>query len=323
MEVPDLGSSAIWSLDDHVSVVDQVEVSVVWERWDNVEVSLNIKTESFVELTLSWFTLPFVNVDNIPLLMDLVVSLVDTDVSVFLINSTLNFHYLSSLVDNLRSLVSEELPPSWVGSGTSDIGRSSISLNVKWVALPVVILDGLGDLIEVPLLSSNISSPSLQPNIVGTVALNDSLEWQSWSDVEWSVDVKTEFFIDSLGSILCLGIQIENLPSLVGSVVSTMNLNSLHFFILSLEYIKASVGFLDIAEVLTLEYEDLPPSWVGAPDLHVLCLSWALDIPWLVIQSSSDSQGLLVEVPNLGSSTVWNLNDHVSVVNQVKVSVIW
>jgi hypothetical protein len=47
------------------------------------------------------------------------------------------------------------------------------------VALPVVVLDGLGDLIEVPLLSGSVSSPSLQPNIVGTVTLNDSLEWQS------------------------------------------------------------------------------------------------------------------------------------------------
>jgi hypothetical protein len=47
------------------------------------------------------------------------------------------------------------------------------------VALPVVVLDGLGDLIEVPLLSSGILSPSLEPDVVGTVAFNDSLEWQS------------------------------------------------------------------------------------------------------------------------------------------------
>jgi hypothetical protein len=47
------------------------------------------------------------------------------------------------------------------------------------VRLPVVVLDGLGDLIEVPLLSSGVLSPSPQPDIVGTVAFSDSLEWQS------------------------------------------------------------------------------------------------------------------------------------------------
>jgi hypothetical protein len=37
----------------------------------------------------------------------------------------------------------------------------------------------------------------------------------------------------------------------------------------------------------------------------------------LVIVSGSDSQGLLMEVPDLGSSTVWNLDDHISVVDQI------
>jgi len=47
------------------------------------------------------------------------------------------------------------------------------------VRLPVVVLDGLGDLVEVPLLLSHILSPSLEPDVVGTVALSNSLEWQS------------------------------------------------------------------------------------------------------------------------------------------------
>jgi hypothetical protein len=46
------------------------------------------------------------------------------------------------------------------------------------VRLPVVVLDGLGDTIEVPLLGFYIVSPSLQPNIVGTVALSNSVEWK-------------------------------------------------------------------------------------------------------------------------------------------------
>jgi hypothetical protein len=71
VEVPDLSSSAIWNLDDHVSVVDQVKVSVLWQLRDNVEVSLNIESELFVKLSLTWLTLPLVDVNNIPLLIDL------------------------------------------------------------------------------------------------------------------------------------------------------------------------------------------------------------------------------------------------------------
>jgi hypothetical protein len=52
-------------------------------------------------------------------------------------------------------------------------------LDIKRVGFPVVILDGLGDLIKVPLLGSGVLSPSLQGNIVGTLALSNSLEWKS------------------------------------------------------------------------------------------------------------------------------------------------
>jgi hypothetical protein len=46
---------------------------------------------------------------------------------------------------------------------------------------------------------------------------------------------------------------------LVGTVVSWVYLDLLHFLILSLEYVKAFVGFLDVAEVFTLVNEDLEP----------------------------------------------------------------
>jgi hypothetical protein len=51
--------------------------------------------------------------------------------------------------------------------------------------------------------------------------------------------------------------------------------------------------------------------------LHVICSSSTLDIPRLVVVSCSYSQGLLMEVPDLGSSSIINLNDHVSVIDQV------
>jgi hypothetical protein len=112
VEVPDLGSSAIWNLDDHVPVVDKVEISVVWKLRYNVEVSLYIKTESFIELSFSWLTLPFINVDNVPLLMDFIGLFVDCNISILLINLSLYLNDLSSFVDNGRSLISENLPPS-------------------------------------------------------------------------------------------------------------------------------------------------------------------------------------------------------------------
>jgi hypothetical protein len=46
------------------------------------------------------------------------------------------------------------------------------------VRLPVVVLDGLRDAVEVPLLGLGVVSPSLQPDVVGTVALSNSVEWK-------------------------------------------------------------------------------------------------------------------------------------------------
>jgi len=104
------------------------------------------------------------------------------------------------------------------------------------VRFPVVVLECLGDFIEVPLLGSDILSPSLQPNIVGSVAFSDSLHWHSRSDVEWSVDVEAEFLVESLCSDFVSLIDVDNLPSLVFStsllVVSVGNSDSLTFFVL-------------------------------------------------------------------------------------------
>jgi hypothetical protein len=67
--------------------------------------------------------------------------------------------------------------------------------------------------------------------------------------------------------------------------------------------------------LVVLIFENLPPSWVGWPDLHVLCFTRALDIKWLVVVSGPDGQRLLMEVPDLSLSSIWSLDDHVSVVN--------
>jgi len=57
-----------------------------------------------------------------------------------------------------------------------------------------------------------------------------------------------------------------------------VNLNFLTFKILTVVYIKAFAGFLNIAEVLSAINKDLPPSRVGAPDLHIFSSSRVLDI---------------------------------------------
>jgi hypothetical protein len=103
-------------------------------------------------------------------------------------------------------------------------------------------------------------------------------------------------------------------------VIVTPDTNSLTFYIFTTYNIKYFiVSPIDELTLLVLEY--LEPSRVSAPDLHVVGFTSVLDIPRLIIVSSSDGQRLLVEVPDLSSSTVWSLNHKVSVVDQIKVSV--
>jgi hypothetical protein len=91
--------------------------------------------------------------------------------------------------------------------------------------------------------------------------------------------MESELLIQSFGLSLCFLVKIENLPSLVGSVVSVVYLNFLALLIFTLVDIKASIGFLDVAEMLSLVDKDLEPSRVGAPDLHIVGLTSTLDIP--------------------------------------------
>ena len=112
MEIPYLSISSIGCLQDHVSVVDEIKVSAIWEFGDDVEVSFDIKSESFIEFSFSWFTLPFIDVDNVPLLVDSSMLWMDDDVSVFLVNTTSNVSYLTLLIGEESTVHSEHLPPS-------------------------------------------------------------------------------------------------------------------------------------------------------------------------------------------------------------------
>lgn len=112
MEIPNLCVSTIWSFDDHVSVVNQIKVSVFFHLGNNVEVFFNNKSELFIELSLFGFSFPFINIDDIPLLVKSIVSVINTNLSTLLIDIADNFHNLSSLIDDVVVLESEHLVPS-------------------------------------------------------------------------------------------------------------------------------------------------------------------------------------------------------------------
>jgi hypothetical protein len=213
----------------------------------------------------------------------------------------------------------EELPPSW-GHWACDskfVG-STAWWNFHAVVLPVVVSDQLGYWVEEPLLSF-VVSVSVKHDVVVSMSLSNSLHWKSWLDDEWSVDMESEFFILTLVSNLLWFINVDNIPSLVGSSVSAPCENWLSFDILSTWDIKCFLG-LEVDEVFTFILPELPPVGIGAPDLHVGGSSWGLNVPWLVVQLGSDGQGLLMEVPFLGVSSISSLDDHVSAVNNIKIS---
>jgi hypothetical protein len=106
---------------------------------------------------------------------------------------------------------------------------------------------------------------------------------------------------------------------LVLSSIVTPNTYCLSFFIFASSNIKNLV-VIPVHELAVLILEDLPPSRVSAPDLHVVGFTRALDIPRLIVVSCSDSQGLLMEVPGLALSSIWSLYHEVSVVDQIQVS---
>jgi hypothetical protein len=71
--------------------------------------------------------------------------------------------------------------------------------------------------------------------------------------------METEFFTESTGWYLLCLVKIDDLPSLVGTVVSLPGDYFSSFYIFSCVDIKCSTVFL-VEEVFILVDEDLPPS---------------------------------------------------------------
>jgi hypothetical protein len=89
--------------------------------------------------------------------------------------------------------------------------------------------------------------------------------------------MEAKVFVYTLG-LWSLGfVKINNVPFLSSSTVVTENTNCLSFFILTSFNVKDLVT-LPVDELVILISEDLPPSRVGTPDLHVLGSTRALDV---------------------------------------------
>jgi hypothetical protein len=120
-------------------------------------------------------------------------------------------------------------------------------------------LDSLGFTIEHPLLGLSVLEPSLVSEISVAYTFDNSLQWHSRSEIEWSHDVESESLVVTLGLDLGVFVLIDNSPSLIGSTMSLPDDNFLSFNILSLEDIDCLL-VLDIDEVVSSVLEDLPPS---------------------------------------------------------------
>ena len=130
-------------------------------------------------MSLGWFTLPLVSIDDIELLVDLSVSGVGNDVSVFIINSTLDIEDLLLLIGNLKTSSVPHLPPSRVWCGHSEGLRFTVRADFNGSVLPVPALDGLGFTFEDPLLCLSVLIPSLVSEISIAYAFDNSSHWHS------------------------------------------------------------------------------------------------------------------------------------------------
>jgi hypothetical protein len=124
-----LSIEAVWSLDNNVSSINDIEVSSSWQLRDNVEWSFNIESEIFIEFSLLGESFPLVTVDNIPLLVATIMLVPYNNLSVLSILSSVDIKDLSFLINDVSILVSEQLPPSSIGTFRIDLMVSSIALD--------------------------------------------------------------------------------------------------------------------------------------------------------------------------------------------------
>jgi hypothetical protein len=89
--------------------------------------------------------------------------------------------------------------------------------------------------------------------------------------------MESKVFVKTLLLWSLILIEIQDVPLLSFASVVTPDLNGLAFFVLASSDVK-DFAALPVDELVVLILEDLPPSRVGAPDLHVVGSSGVLDI---------------------------------------------
>jgi hypothetical protein len=93
-------------------------------------------------------------------------------------------------------------------------------------------------------------------------ALDYSLHWESGSDIEWSIDIESKFFIETLGLSLCLLVKVKDLPFLSLRIDLGMKNDFLTFNIFLLIHMETLV-ILNIDKSVYLILENLVPLRVG------------------------------------------------------------
>jgi hypothetical protein len=88
--------------------------------------------------------------------------------------------------------------------------------------------------------------------------LSNSIEWKFRDKIEWSIDVETEFFIQSLSLNLSGLVKIKYIPSLSSTSVVIFNSNSLTFFILFISNTK-NFAVRPVDELASFVFEYLEP----------------------------------------------------------------
>jgi hypothetical protein len=132
--------------------------------------------------------------------------------------------------------------------------------------------------------------------------------------------VESVFLVETLGLNWLCFVKIDNIPSLVLSVVSVPNDNWSSFLVFASVDINTLLIILEVTEVFISIGEELPPVGVCAPDLEFSGFSRACNVEGLVVQFGLDGQSSLVEPPGLSVHSVLCLNSNVSVVDDTEIS---
>jgi hypothetical protein len=90
--------------------------------------------------------------------------------------------------------------------------------------------------------------------------------------------VEAEVLVKSLFLDLFSFVKIDDLPSLVFTILSSMD-NNFATFLIFLSFNMKLLLVLPVDELFIFIGEDLPPLRVGASKVHTLVCSIALDVP--------------------------------------------